>query len=151
VLLDSKGRVVGINAAILDPSGKGASSGVGFAIPIDTVKGLVEQILKLVAVRQGTAVLLLPVAGTPSLCTHRMHAHTRGGGAWQGAISGWLGPLTRACLTRRYGRVVRPALGVTLAPPQVLQRLGQPGVLVLEVCHDAAAGSVLRQSNQPRP
>jgi hypothetical protein len=36
-------------------------------------------------------------------------------------------------LLRRYGRVVRPALGVTLAPPQVLQRLGQQGVLVLEV------------------
>jgi hypothetical protein len=45
VLLDSKGRLVGINTAILDPTGKGTSSGVGFAIPIDPVRGLVDQIL----------------------------------------------------------------------------------------------------------
>eukprot|EP00877_Chromochloris_zofingiensis_P012461 jgi/Chrzof1/7469/Cz02g25040.t1 len=77
VLLDSGGRLIGINTAIADPTGKGASSGVGFAIPIDTVKGLVDQILQ-------------------------------------------------------YGRVMRPALGITIAPPQVLQRLGQQGVLILE-------------------
>lgn len=80
VLLDSGGRLIGINTAIADPTGKGASSGVGFAIPIDTVKGLVDQILQ-------------------------------------------------------YGRVMRPALGITIAPPQVLQRLGQQGVLILEVRH----------------
>ena len=38
VLLDSKGRVIGINWAIADPTGKGASSGVGFAIPISMAK-----------------------------------------------------------------------------------------------------------------
>ncbi|KAG2451372.1 hypothetical protein HYH02_003974 [Chlamydomonas schloesseri] len=78
VLLDSAGRVIGINTAIADPTGKGASSGVGFALPIDSVRGLVDQILT-------------------------------------------------------YGRVLRPVLGVSLAPPQVLKQLGQPGVLVLEV------------------
>ncbi len=31
------------------------------------------------------------------------------------------------------GRVQRPALGVTIAPPQLLQQLGIEGVLVLEV------------------
>jgi S1-C subfamily serine protease len=45
VLLDSRGRLIGINTAIADPTGKGASSGVGFAIPVDSVKGLVSQIL----------------------------------------------------------------------------------------------------------
>lgn len=59
-------------------AGKGASSGVGFAIPVDTVKGLVEQILQ-------------------------------------------------------YGRVMRPSLGVVIAPPQALQRIGENGVLVLDV------------------
>ena len=59
-------------------TGRGASSGVGFAIPIDSVKGLVEQILQ-------------------------------------------------------YGRVVRPILGITIAPPQALRQIGQEGVLVLEV------------------
>lgn len=78
VLLDSKGRLIGINTAIADPTGRGASSGVGFAIPIDSVKGLVDQIL-------------------------------------------------------RYGRVVRPTMGITIAPPQVLRQIGEEGVLVLDV------------------
>jgi S1-C subfamily serine protease len=38
VLLDSRGRVIGINTAIADPTGKGSSSGVGFAIPISMAK-----------------------------------------------------------------------------------------------------------------
>ena len=78
VALDSKGRVIGINTAIADPSGKGVSSGTGFAIPIDTARGLVEQIVT-------------------------------------------------------YGKVVRPVLGVTVAPPQILRQLGEDGVLVLDV------------------
>ena len=32
-----------------------------------------------------------------------------------------------------YGRVVRPVLGITLAPPQAARQLGQEGVLALEV------------------
>ena len=56
----------------------GANSGVGFAIPIDSVRGLVDQILK-------------------------------------------------------YGRVVRPTIGITIAPPQVLRQIEQEGVLILEV------------------
>lgn len=59
-------------------TGKGGSVGIGFAIPIDTVKGLVNQILQ-------------------------------------------------------YGRVMRPSLGVVIAPPQALQRTGYKGVLVLDV------------------
>jgi S1-C subfamily serine protease len=74
---DSQGRVVGINTAIADPTGKGSSSGVGFALPIDSVKGLVGQILE-------------------------------------------------------YGRVVRPALGITIAPPQALRQLGIEGVLIYD-------------------
>lgn len=35
-LLDSSGNLIGINTAIYSPSG--ASSGVGFSIPVDTVK-----------------------------------------------------------------------------------------------------------------
>lgn len=58
-------------------SGRGASSGVGFAIPVDSVKGLVEQILK-------------------------------------------------------FGRVIRPVLGITIAPPQTVRQLGLDGILVLE-------------------
>ncbi|CAI7919961.1 unnamed protein product [Closterium sp. NIES-53] len=42
-LLDSSGTLIGINTAIYSPSG--GSSGVGFAIPVDTVSGIVEQII----------------------------------------------------------------------------------------------------------
>lgn len=43
-LLDSSGNLIGINTAIYSPSG--ASSGVGFSIPVDTVSGIVDQIIK---------------------------------------------------------------------------------------------------------
>mmetsp|Transcript_23455 Transcript_23455/g.54680 ORF Transcript_23455/g.54680 Transcript_23455/m.54680 type:complete len:461 (-) Transcript_23455:188-1570(-) len=43
-LLNSKGQVVGMNTVIISPSG--GSSGVGFAIPIDTVAARVQSILK---------------------------------------------------------------------------------------------------------
>lgn len=42
-LLDSNGRLVGMNAAIFSPSG--GSAGVGFAIPSDTVKAVVESLI----------------------------------------------------------------------------------------------------------
>lgn len=42
-LLDSAGRVIGVTTAILSPSG--ASAGIGFAIPVDTVKRIVPAIL----------------------------------------------------------------------------------------------------------
>mmetsp|Transcript_18171 Transcript_18171/g.45830 ORF Transcript_18171/g.45830 Transcript_18171/m.45830 type:complete len:469 (-) Transcript_18171:168-1574(-) len=42
-LLDSDGRLIGINTASL---GAGVSAGVGFAIPIDTAKGVVEQLVQ---------------------------------------------------------------------------------------------------------
>ena len=43
-LLDSRGRLIGVNTAIYSPSG--TSAGVGFAIPVDTVQRIVPQILK---------------------------------------------------------------------------------------------------------
>jgi S1-C subfamily serine protease len=42
-LLDSRGTVIGVNAQIASESG--GFEGVGFAVPIDTVKGVVEQLL----------------------------------------------------------------------------------------------------------
>ena len=77
--------MIGINTAIADPTGKGASSGVGFAIPIDMAKGLVSQILE-------------------------------------------------------FGRVMRPALGISLAPPQLAKQLGVEGVIVLDAPPSSPAG-----------
>ncbi|MEW6764707.1 MAG: trypsin-like peptidase domain-containing protein [Pseudomonadota bacterium] len=43
-LLDSSGRLIGINTAIYSPSG--ASAGIGFAVPVDTVNRVVPQIIR---------------------------------------------------------------------------------------------------------
>ena len=42
-LLDSAGRLIGINTAIYSPSG--ASAGIGFAVPVDTVTRVVPQLI----------------------------------------------------------------------------------------------------------
>jgi 2-alkenal reductase len=42
-LLDSAGRVIGVNTAIFSPTG--TNTGIGFAIPIDTVNRVVPQII----------------------------------------------------------------------------------------------------------
>jgi S1-C subfamily serine protease len=75
-LLDSAGRLIGVNSAILSPSG--AYSGIGFAIPADEVNRIVTQLI-------------------------------------------------------RHGTIVRPSLGVSLAPDQLTRRLGLEGVLVMQV------------------
>jgi S1-C subfamily serine protease len=43
-LLDSAGRVIGINTAIVSPSG--AYAGIGFAVPVDVVNRIVPQIIR---------------------------------------------------------------------------------------------------------
>jgi S1-C subfamily serine protease len=42
-LLDSSGRVIGITSAIFSPTG--ASAGVGFAVPVDTIKRILPDLL----------------------------------------------------------------------------------------------------------
>jgi len=49
-LLDSSGRLIGINSAIYSPSG--ASAGISFAVPIDTVKRLVPQLIRYGRIKQ---------------------------------------------------------------------------------------------------
>jgi len=43
-LLDSAGRLIGINTALYSPSG--TYSGIGFAVPVDTVNRIVPKIIK---------------------------------------------------------------------------------------------------------
>jgi S1-C subfamily serine protease len=43
-LLDSSARLIGVNTAIYSPSG--TSSGIGFAIPVDTVNEVVTQLIR---------------------------------------------------------------------------------------------------------
>ncbi len=43
-LLDSAGRLIGVNTAIYSPSG--SSAGIGFAVPVDTVNRIVPQLIR---------------------------------------------------------------------------------------------------------
>lgn len=64
-LLDSSGRVIGVNTAIFSPSG--ASAGVGFAVPIDTVKRLLPDLLTLGRYRHPWLGIRFAYAITPGL------------------------------------------------------------------------------------
>jgi len=65
-LLDSRGRLIGVNTAIYSPTG--ASAGIGFAIPVDSVQRIVPQLL-----RYGQAVQAsLQVKFFPDTLTRRL-------------------------------------------------------------------------------
>lgn len=60
-LLDSSGRLIGMNTMIVSPSG--AFSGIGFAVPVDTVNRLVPQLIQHgKVIRPGMGVSLIPDA-----------------------------------------------------------------------------------------
>jgi len=81
-LLDSSGRLIGVNTAIYSPSG--ASAGIGFTIPVDVVSWVVPELIE-------------------------------------------------------FGMVKRPSLGVDLARPQIVARLGLEGALIIDVQEGGAA------------
>ncbi|MFQ5733266.1 MAG: S1C family serine protease [Planctomycetaceae bacterium] len=70
-LLDSAGRLIGVNTAIVSPSG--AYAGIGFAVPVDRVRRVVPQLI-------------------------------------------------------RFGKVIRPGLGITIYPDETTARLRRAGV-----------------------
>ncbi|HEV8142353.1 MAG TPA: trypsin-like peptidase domain-containing protein [Methylomirabilota bacterium] len=58
-LLDSSGRLIGVNTAIFSPSG--AFAGIGFAVPVDTVTRLVPQLIAKGRITQaGIGITLIP-------------------------------------------------------------------------------------------
>ncbi|NOR11196.1 MAG: trypsin-like serine protease [Desulfovibrionaceae bacterium] len=81
-LLDSAGRLIGVNTAIYSPVG--ISAGIGFAVPVNEVNRVVTQIIK-------------------------------------------------------YGHIIRPGLGVSVANERLAKRLGIEGILVARVEKDSAA------------
>ncbi|WP_374562544.1 S1C family serine protease [Ideonella sp.] len=100
-LLDSAGRLVGVTTAIYSPSG--ASSGIGFAIPVDEVNRIVPRLI-----RDGRMVRpALGISGGPPSLTRSLELPT--GVALVGVTSG--GPAQRAGLEPfrrgRDGRVVQ--------------------------------------------
>ncbi len=81
-LLDSAGRLIGINTAIYSPAG--VSSGIGFAVPVDQVNRVVPELIK-------------------------------------------------------HGRLIRPALGVSIANERLASRLEIRGILIINVQPGSAA------------
>ena len=58
-LLDSAGRLIGMNTAILSPSG--ASAGIGFAVPVETINRIVPRLIRGERpARAGFGITLLP-------------------------------------------------------------------------------------------
>jgi S1-C subfamily serine protease len=58
-LLDSSGRLIGVNTQIVSPSG--AYAGIGFAVPVDTVNRVVPELIKHgKLIRPGLGVSLVP-------------------------------------------------------------------------------------------
>jgi S1-C subfamily serine protease len=74
-LLDSAGRVIGVNTAIFSPSG--ASAGIGFAVPVDAVRRVVPQLIA----RGRYAPPALGISGDP-----RFDAMLRASGAPPGVV-----------------------------------------------------------------
>lgn len=81
-LLNSDGQLIGMNTMIFSQTG--ASSGIGFAVPVDTIKRVVPQLIK-------------------------------------------------------YGKVIRPGLGITLLPDQYSRSYNIEGVIVREVVPNGPA------------
>ena len=59
-LLDSAGRLIGINTMIFNGGGSQSSAGLGFAIPVDTIKETVPQLIKYgKVIRPGLGIAIL--------------------------------------------------------------------------------------------
>jgi S1-C subfamily serine protease len=59
-LLDSQGKLIGMNTMIFNAGGSQSSAGLGFAIPVDTIKQVVPQLIKFGKVnRPGLGIAIL--------------------------------------------------------------------------------------------
>ncbi|MBS1807930.1 MAG: trypsin-like peptidase domain-containing protein [Acidobacteria bacterium] len=64
-LLDSRGRMIGINTMIYSPSG--GSVGIGFAVPVDTAKRIIPDIIKLGYARKPSLGITAPLPVNQSI------------------------------------------------------------------------------------
>src|SRR5439155_26147264 len=81
-LLDSAGRLIGVNTRIVSPSG--AFAGIGFAVPVDTINRIVPELIK-------------------------------------------------------YGKLIRPGLGISLVPDAMAKRWGIKGLIIGKVSRGSGA------------
>jgi len=88
-LLDSAGRLIGVNTQIVSPSG--AFAGIGFAVPVDTVNRIVPELIKHgKLIRPGLGISLVPDAmakqwGIKGVIIGKV---SRGSGAEQAGLKG---------------------------------------------------------------
>jgi S1-C subfamily serine protease len=88
-LLDSAGRLIGVNTQIVSPSG--AFAGIGFAVPVDTINRIVPELIKHgKLIRPGLGVSLVPDAmakrwGIKGVIIGKV---SRGSGAEQAGLKG---------------------------------------------------------------
>ncbi len=87
-LLDSSGRLIGVNTMIYSPSG--AYAGIGFCIPSDVVSWVVPDLIK-------------------------------------------------------YGKLMRPTLGIEMASPRLMKRLKVEGVMIMGLIENGAAAKAKLQ------
>ena len=72
-LLDSQGRVIGINTVVLrDPEGQGAAAGLGFAVPINLATDVARQILTTGRVRRAYMGIALDEITPPMAAQFRL-------------------------------------------------------------------------------
>jgi len=89
-LLDSQGVLIGMNTAILSRSGENA--GIGFAVPVNTIRRVVEQILQFGKVIRASA----SVAVTPVPAGLQVIQPEPGGAADRAGLKGWEQKVIRA-------------------------------------------------------
>jgi serine protease Do len=99
-LFNSEGQVIGINTAIY--SSTGANNGIGFAIPIDLARNVMDQLKQHGRVIRGWLGVEIQQV-TPDLAQSWGGGHTPGGRGGGGAGKG------RTCARRHRGRIQRPS------------------------------------------
>jgi S1-C subfamily serine protease len=89
-LLDSRGQLIGMNTAILSRSGENA--GIGFAVPANTIRRVVDQILQFgKVIRPSASLALTPVPGGLQVIQVEP-----GGAADRAGLKGWERRVIRA-------------------------------------------------------
>jgi S1-C subfamily serine protease len=132
-LLDSAGRLIGMNTAIVSPTG--ASAGIGFAVPVDTVNRIVPRLIRgEQPPRAGLGIRLLP----QEVLTHfglkgaGILSVTPGSPADRAGLAAW-------SQDDRTGRVVPGDVIVGLAGKEIADYLD-----LLDVLADRRAGEKVR-------
>jgi S1-C subfamily serine protease len=140
-LLDSAGRLIGVNTAIVSPSG--GYAGVGFAIPVDTVNWVVPQLIAYGKVRR-------PDLGVDLAADHIVRRSGITGGVVIGVVpgSGAEKAGIRPAYRDRRGRVVIGDV-ITAIDGETIRTGGELG-LTLEkyAVGDTVAVTINREGNE---